>query len=60
MNLIKLDWSIIDMPDGIDSAVEAWNCVFSDVINRHAPVKKTRIKALHASWLTTMLSDAMR
>ena len=58
--LNQIDWSIIDMPDDIDPAVEAWNCVFSDVINRHAPVKKTRIKGLHAPWLTTMLSDAMR
>ena len=59
-NELKLHWSIIDMPDDIDSAVEDWNCVFSHVINRHAPIKKTRIKALHASWLTTMLSDTMR
>ena len=60
MNFNQIGWSIIDMPDDIDSAIEAWNRVFSDVINRHAPIKKTRLKCLHAPWLTTMLSDAMR
>ena len=42
--LNQIDWSIIDMHDDIDSAVDAWNSVFSDVINRHAPIRKTRIK----------------
>ena len=58
--LNQIDWSIIDMHDDIDSAVDAWNSVFSDVINRHAPIRKTRIKGLHAPWITTLLSDAMR
>ena len=58
--LNQIDWSIIDMHDDIDSAVDAWNSVFSDVINRHDPIRKTRIKGLHAPWITTLLSDAMR
>ena len=58
--LEQIDWSIIDNCDNIDSAVEAWNSVFSDVINRHAPIKKMRIKGLNAPWITPTLSDAMR
>ena len=48
------------MHDDINSAVDAWNSVFLDVINRHAPIRKMRIKGLHAPWITTLLSDAMR
>lgn len=58
--LNEIDWSIIDNCNDIDSAVEAWNNVFSEVANRHAPIKKTRVKGLHAPWMTPILSDAMR
>ena len=34
--------------------------MFSEVADKHAPIKKSRIKGIKTSWLTAELKDAMR
>ena len=58
--LKAVDWNILDKADDLDSAVEAWNLLFSDVANKHAPIKKIRIKETQTPWLTTKLKDVMQ
>ena len=36
-DIARVPWSIIESFEGINDAVEAWNNLFSDVANRHAP-----------------------
>ena len=43
----------------IDPAVEMWNTLFTDVANRRAPIKKTRIKGAKTPWMTSDLKNTM-
>jgi len=43
----------------VDSGVNLWNTLFSNVANSHAPIKKTRIKGIPAPWMTSKLSQLM-
>jgi hypothetical protein len=46
-DLRNVDWNIVgEIPD-INTAVNYWNKQFSDVAERHAPTKRTRIKGCH-------------
>ena len=55
-----VDWNILDEADNLDSAVEVWNLLFSDIANKHAPIKKIRIKRTQTPWLKAKLKDVMR
>ena len=56
----NIDWNIVDIQENINDAVEDWNKLFTDVANRHAPIRKLRIKGRYALWITVKLSNAMR
>ena len=55
----NVDWNIIDIQENVNDVVKAWDKLFTDVANRHAPIRKLRMKGRHAPWMTTNLSDAM-
>ena len=58
--LKAVDWNILDEADNLDSAVEVWNLLISDIANKHAPIKKIHIKGTQTPWLTAKLKDVMR
>ena len=43
----------------MDTAVKLWNDLFTAVANQHAPIRRTRVKGLQVSWLTSDLKQAM-
>ena len=43
----------------VDSGVDLWKTLFSNVANSHAPIKKTKIKGIPAPWMTSELSQLM-
>ena len=43
---------MVDLNGDVDPAVEMWNTPFTDVANRHAPIKKTRIKGAKTPSMT--------
>ena len=51
---------MVDFYGDVDPAVEMWNTLFTDVANKHAPIKKTRIKGAKTPWMTSDLKNAMR
>ena len=59
-DLKETDWNMIDLNGDIDPAVEMWNTLFTDVANRHAPIKKNRIKGAKTPSMTSDLKNAMR
>ena len=59
-DLKAINWDILEESDDINSAVENWDRLFSDVANFHAPIKKARIKGIQAPWMTSELRSAMR
>ena len=51
---------MVDLNGDVDPTVEMWNTLFTDVANRHAPIKKTRIKGAKTPSMTSDLKNAMR
>ena len=58
--LDEVNWHLIDDIPDIDTAVAAWSSMFTDVADRHAPIKKLRVKGCSTPWLMSDLSTAMR
>ena len=54
-----IPWSIIESFDDINDAVSAWNSLFIDVANRHAPLKRIRTKGGLKPWLTNDIKELM-
>ena len=50
---------MVDFYGDVNPAVEMWNTLFTDVANKHAPIKKTRIKGAKTPWMTSDLKNAM-
>ena len=48
-------WSVVESFDDLNDAVSAWNTLFVDVANRHAPIKKLRTKRAIKPWITKEL-----
>ena len=58
-DIASVPWSVIESFDDINDAVVAWNNLFVDVANQHAPLK--RIRSNHASkpWITNEIKELM-
>lgn len=54
-----IPWSVVESFDDLNDAVSAWNTLFVDVVNRHAPIKKLRIKRAIKPWITKELKELM-
>ena len=59
-DLKEVDWDMVIRSDNINSAVNYWNEMFLNIINRHAPLKRTRVKGIQIPWMTPNLNQAMR
>ena len=59
-DLKETGWNVVDLNGDIDPAVEMWNTLFTDVANRHAPIKKNRIKGAKTPSMTLDLKNVMR
>ena len=46
-DLNQIPWSVLDSFDNIDDAVSAWNYLFTEVANVHAPIKSCPVKGTH-------------
>ena len=44
----------------IDTAVRIWNDIFTDVSDRHAPLKKIRVKGIETLLISPQLNTAMQ
>ena len=54
-----IPWSVVESFDDLNDAVSAWNTLFIDVANCHAPIKKLRIKRPIKPWITKELKELM-
>ena len=52
-DLKETDWNMVDFYGDVNPAVEMWNTLFTDVANKHAPIKKTHIEGAKAPWMTS-------
>ena len=59
-DLKETHWDLINEELDTNMAVELWNEMFIDTANRHAPIKKSRVKGIETPWITSDLSSAMQ
>ena len=56
-NIASVPWSVIESFDDINYALVAWNNLFVDVANQHAPSKRIRTKHASKPWITYDLKE---
>jgi len=54
-DIAAISWNILESFDDINDAVGIWNDLFVDVANRHAPLKKIRMKSSSKPWISNDL-----
>ena len=55
----SIPWSVVESFGDLNDAISAWNTLFLDVANRHAPIKKLRMKRTIKPWITKELKEIM-
>lgn len=59
-DLNNVPWNIVDNEENIDDALHTWNCLFSEIADEHAPIKKRRMRGIASPWMNNKISEAMR
>ena len=58
-DLKDVDWESVANKEDINSAVSTWNKLFSNITDRHAPMRKARIRGVRCPRMNSRLSQAM-
>ena len=58
-DLSCVPWSIIDVFDDPDDKVEAFDFLFTDVLDCHAPLKTIRVRKNSSPWITKTIQTEM-
>ena len=54
-------WEKIENFDTVDDIVSVWTLLFTEVLDKHAPIKNHRIKRKYQpEWLTSEILDLMK
>lgn len=60
-DLKSTPWDIVKVFDDTNDSVEIWSSLFSDIINKHLPLRKHRVKRKQQpKWLTANIIDAIK
>ena len=60
-DLKSIPWNIIKVFDTADDALDTWYSLFSEVVDKHIPLKQHRVKKVNQpNWLTPEIIDAMK
>lgn len=59
-DLAKVPFHMISFFDDFDDQIHAFNCLFLDVLNDHAPMKRTRIKTRPNPYITQEIRQLMK
>ena len=58
-DLSCVPWSIIDVFDDLNDKVEAFDFLFTDVLDCHAPLKTIRVRKNSSPWITKTIQKEM-
>ena len=60
-DLKSIPWDVIKVFDTADDALDTWYSLFSEVVDKHIPLKQHRVKKVtQPSWLTPEIIDAIK
>lgn len=58
-DLSNVPWDIVCLEEDVDGAVESFNKLFFDVIDKHAPIRKSTVKTKPSPWIDQQLREAI-
>ena len=54
-------WDVIKIFDNTDEVLDVWSSMYLDIVNKHLPVKKHRVKNKHQQkWITPEIIEAIK
>ena len=54
-------WDVIKIFDNTDEVLDVWSSMYLDIVNKHLPVKKHRVKNKHQpKWITPEIIEAIK
>ena len=59
-DISMVPWCIVDCFDDIDDRVYALNTLFSEVLDKHAPIKKVKIRGRPSPYITDEIRELMK
>ena len=60
-DLMTANWTDIETMNDVDSIMETWYSMFTQIVDKHAPVKTQRVKRnIQPDWLTSEILDIMK
>ena len=60
-DLNSVPWDVIKVFDTVDDALDSWYSLFTDVIDKHVPLKQHRVKKVkQPDWLTSEIIDSIK
>ena len=59
-DLKSVPWHNVETAESVDDAVLLWERLYSEVADRHAPIKKKRVKGHKTPWVTNKLLEIRR
>ena len=59
-DLDQVPWSVLDMDEDPNDAWSSWSTLYTEVLDRHAPLRTRRIKVDSAPWINDDILTAMQ
>ena len=60
-DLVSVNWAAIETIDDVDTMIDTWYSMFTQIVDKHAPVKSQRVKRnFQPDWLTSEILDGMK
>jgi len=60
-DLMCIPWDVIKVFDDVNDALDSWYTLFNEVLDRHVPIKRQRVKRPNQpSWLTPEIIEGMK
>ena len=53
-------WSIVDCFDDIDDSLNAFSTIFNEVLDKHAPIRKVKIRGRLSRYITDEIRELMK
>ena len=58
-DLLEAPWSVLEIFDDTDDKIDYFNKIFTQTLNKHAPLRKLRVEKNGSPWVTSDIRDQM-
>ena len=58
--LLDFPWNIVDVSESVDDMWEIWKASFNEIVDRHVPKRKVRVRVFTKPWMNDNIRKLMR